>query len=1024
MAKTRGRGRSGNVEDRRGQRGKMAVDKMDPGWNEVVYDNTPILELAKYYDRMVDKNAAADPLTMMRADNTPGAKTAIARVLANQSGKPKMNFSPVTGDLPNFMGFDGLMGGIHVPEKIDYQVPNRGVAAPRRLNAFGYQPVSTDPIGDIISGAEGAPSLHGGASADSFADALNTDIASRMVSDLMRDFDLTQQQAIGVVGPLAMESHGFETLNEMHPTSPDDPSFGYAQWKGPRKAGFNAFVEETGLDPSSYEANYGFIKHELLNAPADSGNALRKIREADTAPEVAKVFTEAYLRPGKPNMTARLDWTEAVGNTFTPTPGADIVEASAPQVDNSPVSIIDLMNGEQIGGRTFKNTHSRARGDVPVEGIVFHHTAGSTLSSALDASVNNGSGAQYYIDTDGKIYRWAGTDQIMEGIRGPNDSSRTDAGEVTAGLDDNNIINVEVVAPDSKHMNQAQRDAARSLVGEISNELGYTPKYIVGHGQIQGSKPNGNKQADEGVDIAAYASEGYNLGQPVAPVQNDALDAIRTMTADGSEQYTVPGINVPDLSAFAPGAASDLPPKITVPDVRARPEVIGSMPGAPPITGGSGTDALASTPLRDRLHISDFPARPGMPGSMPAARPVAPVAEPVPQAVNVPSQSGITVPNRQDLAALMDPRPMTAAPARFPVPDRVASGQQFKTSSALTPEMLADTVPSDLVPPEPGAVAFGDRLVDPRRMDGGFNQKFTPPPDEDPLVKTLRTRAERVANQKADLTIDQNYRLGDMMAPDTSASAHGFTKPEDESDLEATLRNRAERIVAGKTSSGDNVASQRAEQLAEGNRTKESPDDIILTKGGVPVRRGDLTPASPAPTGLNPAEEIIKHAQTTLDAAGPIIVPDMTPMTKGKGTKTTFPDYNAAFRPAVYHDSKLPKTTPKSKPDPAPGFTADLPDVLTNPPRILQRYGQANVDNFARDAAGQPLVSHPLLGALAALFGGSFGGDQNQVASALSTQQPGNPSITTPGGDTFHYGADEPIPEITKMLIEHSLGSR
>lgn len=147
-------------------------------------------------------------------------------------------------------------------------------------------------------------------------------VASQLASDLMRELGLTKAQAIGLVGNLAYESGGFTNLQEDAPVIPGSRGgYGYAQWTGPRRVAFENYAKANGLDPSSYEANLGFLVHEL-KGPENS--ALQAIKGATTADQAAKVAMNEFFRPGKPNLSARLDWADQVASDFTPVPGANI----------------------------------------------------------------------------------------------------------------------------------------------------------------------------------------------------------------------------------------------------------------------------------------------------------------------------------------------------------------------------------------------------------------------------------------------------------------------------------------------------------------------------------------------------------------------------------------------------------------------------------------------------------------------------------------------------------------------------
>lgn len=120
-------------------------------------------------------------------------------------------------------------------------------------------------------------------------------IANRLMQDLMRDFHLTRQQASGIVGNLAYESGGFRSMQEADPMVPGSRGgWGYAQWTGPRRRNFEAFAASRGLDPSSYDANYGFLAHELST---DHAYSLNHLRSAGTPHEAAVAFADHYEYP-------------------------------------------------------------------------------------------------------------------------------------------------------------------------------------------------------------------------------------------------------------------------------------------------------------------------------------------------------------------------------------------------------------------------------------------------------------------------------------------------------------------------------------------------------------------------------------------------------------------------------------------------------------------------------------------------------------------------------------------------------
>lgn len=177
---------------------------------------------------------------------------------------------------------------------------------------------------------------------------------------------------------------------------------------------------------------------------------------------------------------------------------------------NSALDIIDRIAGGSAGGETVPPNPLTyySRGNERVRGLVFHHSAGSSLPGAMTAGqhdgVQKGTGAQYYIDTDGSIYQYAPDTTASHNIAGPSKDTRTDAGQPTHQLRNANVIGVEVIAPNSKSFTQAQKLAAAELAKYLSAKYDIAPNMIVGHGALQGG-PGGNKQADEGIPLAKFA---------------------------------------------------------------------------------------------------------------------------------------------------------------------------------------------------------------------------------------------------------------------------------------------------------------------------------------------------------------------------------------------------------------------------------------------------------------------------------------------------------------------------------------
>nr|WP_321482341.1 phage tail tip lysozyme [uncultured Cohaesibacter sp.] len=153
----------------------------------------------------------------------------------------------------------------------------------------------------------------------------NTDLtAERLMTNLQKDLGLTKEQAAGLVGNLAHESAGFKTLQEISPTVRGSRGgYGYGQWTGPRRRQFEAWTKEKGLDPTSYEANYGFLKHELQT---NYNGVLRDLKTDDTLKQATRTILSDYENPaaqhqreGSSSVRARDRYANQFFDTITPT---------------------------------------------------------------------------------------------------------------------------------------------------------------------------------------------------------------------------------------------------------------------------------------------------------------------------------------------------------------------------------------------------------------------------------------------------------------------------------------------------------------------------------------------------------------------------------------------------------------------------------------------------------------------------------------------------------------------------------
>ena len=199
-----------------------------------------------------------------------------------------------------------------------------------------------------------APAAPSGQTASAPINATGVDVAKR----LQADFGLSPAAAAGFAGNLAHESGNFKTLQEINPTVKGSRGgFGWAQWTGPRRRQYEAWAAENRLDPTSPEANYGFLKHELTNTP--EGAVIKALQGVNDPAQAAQIVSDKFLRPGIPHMGSRVSKSQQIANmlmgkgndvqvaSLDPSVGMSQAYAPSPQPEPSTQAVNAMAQGAQ-----------------------------------------------------------------------------------------------------------------------------------------------------------------------------------------------------------------------------------------------------------------------------------------------------------------------------------------------------------------------------------------------------------------------------------------------------------------------------------------------------------------------------------------------------------------------------------------------------------------------------------------------------------------------------------------------------
>lgn len=313
--------------------------------------------------------------------------------------------------------------------------------------------------------------------------------------------------------------------NESQYASADAP-----HWEGDRlidKDG-NVVADET---PKPAKNVPGFVEgsqNAILNPAAGVTPPVRRAELVPTPPKVERaqpVVTPVVtgdLAQGPPGqLVSRPDETQPVVPTAPTKPGVAPVPGdwnTWKNADGTPAEGVAANPAQEIttnpNGTPYPS-RTQAVGDKDPAAFIVHHTSGGkTVEGILSTLKERGLGVEYIMDRDGNIFKTgeAGAQNIKPGW-GPKGT----------GLNNSNIVGMEIIADNDKDVNPAQKAAfARFIQARYPN----TPLY--GHGEVN----PGHKEADEGMS-AKNAALALREGGGQAAEPTSSLDVLDTLSAGG-----------------------------------------------------------------------------------------------------------------------------------------------------------------------------------------------------------------------------------------------------------------------------------------------------------------------------------------------------------------------------------------------------------------------------------------------------------------------------------------------------------
>lgn len=129
-----------------------------------------------------------------------------------------------------------------------------------------------------------------------------------VMAQLMADFPFDVEDAAAIMGNAGHESGGLTNFQEDKPTVPGSRGgYGWFQWTGPRRVAFENWCKRKGLEPTSDEANYGFLCHELRGTEK---RAVAAVGGAKGLEAKVEAFERAFERSGVKAYASRLKWAQ------------------------------------------------------------------------------------------------------------------------------------------------------------------------------------------------------------------------------------------------------------------------------------------------------------------------------------------------------------------------------------------------------------------------------------------------------------------------------------------------------------------------------------------------------------------------------------------------------------------------------------------------------------------------------------------------------------------------------------------
>ena len=125
--------------------------------------------------------------------------------------------------------------------------------------------------------------------------------APDIMNKLMAKYDLTREQAAGILGNLGHESAGFSTYHETG--QPEGKGgVGWGQWTGPRRRQFESWAASHNLDPRSDDASWRYFSE----GDPETAGAIAAVKKETTVAGAMQAFEANFERAGVKAYSSRM----------------------------------------------------------------------------------------------------------------------------------------------------------------------------------------------------------------------------------------------------------------------------------------------------------------------------------------------------------------------------------------------------------------------------------------------------------------------------------------------------------------------------------------------------------------------------------------------------------------------------------------------------------------------------------------------------------------------------------------------